>query len=215
MRQALEEFRKAGVVDDGGVEVGDGTAEDETEPLEQRVVVLEEEGRELRELVDVQAGQLEELGRRVARLEEQAQQRVDAETVGVDGLQSVWRPPRRGHGLPSTGVVTLEKQPDEAHAFGPAEGLVAEWRSLRTRGDNAGSRVDRVKAGVRRWELEVTLLRDFRLTLPPETEPLDDDRRADHLRWRLDALEDAKRELRKAKRVRLLRRVLTLGLWWK
>ncbi len=81
----------------------------------------------------------------------------------------------------------LEQQPDQAAAFGQAAALVTEWRELRTGVDPAGSRVDRARAAVRRWELELELLRDFRLTLPPETEPLDDARRADHLRcaWTL------------------------------
>ena len=131
------------------------------------------------------------------------------------GEPSAWRPPRRGHGLPDAGVVTLEQQPDEAHAFGPASQLVAEWRELRTRDEKTGNWVDRAKAGVRRWELEVAMLRDFQLTLPSETESLDDARRSDHLWWRLEALAEARREWGRAKRVRLLRRVLTLGLWWK
>ena len=75
-----------------------------------------------------------------------------------DDQPSVWRPPRRGHGLPDAGVATLEEQPDETHAFGPAAALVAEWRQLRTGGDATGSRVDRARAGVRRWELETELL---------------------------------------------------------
>ena len=218
MRQALVELRDSGDGgDDGGAEAGggDGGAEDYGEPMGLRITALEEEGRGLRELVETQAGQLEQLGCRVGRLEEMAQQRGDADTVGVDGQRSAWRPPRRGRGLPDAGVVTLEEQPDEAEAFGPAAPQVAEWRELRTRDEKAGNRVDRAMVGVRRWELEAKLLRDFRLTLPPETESLDDGRRADHLRWRLDALAEARRVWGRAKRVRLLRRVLTLGLWWK
>ena len=136
MRQAFAEFRDSAVVGDG-----DGVADQGTEPLEQRVADLEEEGRGLRELVEAQAGQLQELGRRVARVEEQGQQPGDVEAVGVAGQQSAWRPPRRGHGLPGDGVVTLEQQPDEGHAFGPAEELVAEWRELRARYEKAGNRV--------------------------------------------------------------------------
>ena len=71
--------------------------------------------------------------------------------------------------------------------------------------------MDRARAGVRRWELEVELLKDFHLTLPPDTVPLDDGRRQDYVRWRLDSLVAARRELSRAKRVRLL----TLGLWRK
>ena len=110
---------------------------------------------------------------------------------------------------------SLEEQPDETHAFGPAAALVAEWRQLRTGGDATGSRVDRARAWVRRWELETELLQEFHLTLPPETEPLDEASRTDHLRWRQNALVEARVELAGARRVRLLRRILTLGLWWK
>ena len=112
-------------------------------------------------------------------------------------------------------MVTLEGQPDEEEVFGPAAVLVAEWRRLRTGAEASGSRIDRAGASVRRWELEVALLGDFSLTLPPETEPLDDARREDHLRWRREAMAEARRELSKAKRTRWLRRALTLGVWWR
>ncbi len=73
--------------------------------------------------------------------------------------------------MPDTGVVTLEQQPYEEHAFGPAATLVAEWRELLNRAETAGSLVDRAGAGALRRELEAALLRDFQLTLTPETEP--------------------------------------------
>ena len=213
MRKALEEFRDAGEA--SGTEVdGDGAA-DEVETLRQRVAELEEEARGLRGLAETQAGQLEEFGRRVAHLVREAQQRGDSEPVVGDEQPSVWRPPRRRHGLPDAGVVTLEEQSDEEDAFGPAAPLVAEWRALRHGDETAGSRVDLARAGTRRWELEIAMLRDFHLTLPPETEPLDEARRTDHLRWRQNALAEARVELAGARRVRLLRRILTLGLWWK
>ena len=112
-------------------------------------------------------------------------------------------------------MVTLDEQPDDEHAFGPAAPLVAEWRRVRLAGQTPGSRVERAVAAVRRWELEVEMLRDFHLTLPPETDPLDGSRRKDHVRWREEALAEARRELGRAKRARLLRRVMTLGLWRK
>ena len=117
--------------------------------------------------------------------------------------------------MPDAGVVTLDEQPDEAHAFGPAVPLMAEWREVRARmgGGSEASRVDRAVAAVRRWELETKMLREFHLTLPADTYPLDDGRRADHVRWRRDALAEARKELGRAKRARLLRRVLTLGVW--
>ena len=87
-------------------------------PLELRVAALEEEGRKLREIVEAQAGQLEELGRRVTGLEGRGQQPTEAGAVGDDDQRREWRPPRRGHTLPCAGLVTLEEQPNEAHAFG-------------------------------------------------------------------------------------------------
>ena len=41
MWQALMEFRDAGGGDDAGVDVGDGVADAESEPLEERVTALE------------------------------------------------------------------------------------------------------------------------------------------------------------------------------
>ena len=213
MRQALEEFRDAGEA--SGTEVDDDGAADEVETLRQRVAELEEEARGLRGLVETQAGQLEELGRWVAAPEGKGRQPGDTDTDGVDGRQQDWWPPSRGHGLPDAGVVTLGEQPDEEQAFGPAVPLVVEWRALRTGVEALGSRLDRARATVRRWELEVAMLEDFRLTLPPETEPLNASRREDHVRWRQEALAAARRELGKAERVRLLRRIFTLGIWWK
>ena len=218
MRQALAEFRDLqGVGDDGSDIVARGSAgEDAEETLELRAAALEQENRELRETVYVQAGELDALRRRVLELEEHAQPPGGSDAVdGGQGQPGEWRPPRRGPGLPGAGVVTLEEQPDEEHAFGPAAPLVAEWREVRAgMGDgSAGSRVDRAVAAVRRWELEVEMLREFQLTLPPETHPLDDVRRAEHARRWQQVLTEARRELAKAQRIRLLRRILTLGLW--
>ena len=57
------------------------------------------------------------------------------------------------------------------------------------------------------------MLRDFQLTIPPNTEPLEGLKRQDHVRWRDEALAEARRKLSRAKLARLLRRLLTLGLW--
>ena len=112
-------------------------------------------------------------------------------------------------------VVTLEQQPDEKHAFGPVAPLVAEWRKLQASEDQVISRVDRARARVRRWELEIELIRDFHLTPPPGAEPLDEAGREEHIRRRQETLAEARRELTRAERVRLLRRPLTLSLWRK
>ena len=223
MSRALLEFRNR-----GGGETEDGDGGDPPDAgeaaLRQQVAELEDENCGLRGLVDEQARQLEELNHRLAGLENgkepgDAAEVVDADAANAhehgDSGRQDWRPPRRWPGIPDAGVVTLEEQPDEEHAFGPAPPLVSEWREIRARMWNvsAVSRVDRAVATVRRWELEAEMLGEYHLTLPPETHPLDDARRTDNVRWRREALAEARRELGRAKRARLLRRVLTLGLW--
>jgi len=227
MRRALVEFRDRG--GSGGGETEDGNGEGPLDGdravLRQRVAELEDENAELRDLADDQARQLEELTRRLAALEDDWQSYDSANVVDAgaddahghdraDGAAQDWRPPRRRPGMPDAGMVTLEVQPDEEFAFGPAAPLVAEWRRLRTDGRQGASRVDRAQAAVRRWELEAAMIGEYHLTLPPDTYPLDDGRRADHVRWRREALAEAQRELRRARCARLLRRVVTLGLWW-
>lgn len=144
---------------------------------------------------------------------------VDADADGAsshdrgDGMGRDWRPLRHRPGMPDVGAVAQDEQPDEAFALGPAAPLVAEWRQLRTGGGQSVSRVDRAQAAVRRWELEAEMLGEYHLTLPPDTYPLDDERRREHVRWRQDALAEARRESRRARRAMWLRRALTLGLW--
>ena len=215
MRKALEEYRDAD--GDGGDDEQDDDTDDIAEKvaaLKERVAALEEAHGILVDTVEAQGKQLTELERRVEGeglgAEEWQQGKADANDNDDDGPQQ-WQPPRRDHGLPDAGVVTLEEQPDEEHAFGQAASLVAEWRGLRTEGEASGGGVDRAMAIARRWELEIAMLGDFGLTLPPETEPLDASRREDHVRWRKEALAAA---LAKAKRLRWMRRVFTLGLRW-
>ena len=215
MRRALEEYRDSA---EGSSDEPDGNSagdiSEKVVALEEQVRALEAENQALRETIETQAKQLAELERGVEGPEKGERQRDEADAVGDDddGVLQQWRPPRRDHGLPDAGVVTLEEQPDEEHAFGPATSLVAEWRGARTWGEVEGSRFDRAWASVRRWELEIALLADYGLTMPPESEPLDSSRREDHLRWRREALAAA---LAKARRLRWLRRVLTLGLRWR
>ena len=218
MRRALVDFRDAGGV--SGVGGPGDIAAAERQRLAERVASLETENAGLRELVAERERQLEQMAGRVAELEAARRDAGDGVAVGVEengggpGAQD-WRPPRRQPGMPDAGIVTLEQQPDEAHAFGPAAPLVAQWRELVNSGGQTFSRVDRAQATVRRWQLEAEMLGEFHLTLPPETFPLDEASRADQVRWRNDALAEARRELGRARRARWLRRVATLGLWRK
>ena len=62
-------------------------------------------------------------------------------------------------------------------------------------------------------ELELVMLEEHGLTLPPETEPLRGLERNAQLGWRQKALADTRRKLARRRAPRRLRRLLTLGLW--
>ena len=199
MREALVEFAKTGI------------------PVrpEDRIEAVEQAMSDVREALGSQASRLEELEGRLSRLERDSKGRGTRDDAGQDGEVADWTPPKRAYGLPDSGVVTPEPQPDESHAFGPAAGLVAEWRSLMTGGTQVGSRIELTRAEERRWELEVAMIGEFGLTLPPQTEPLNESRRDGHLQRGRRALVKARRERVRAERLRIVRRVLTLGMWWK
>ena len=202
MRRALGDMVKAGGV-------APSQTEERVEALERRVASVEEELEALRETVEAQAKRFGELEDRLAKPEESGAEGEQPESVVGEADSSAWTPPKRAYGLPDSGVVTLEEQPDEAHAFGPAAEMVAEWRRIRT-GAATGTKIERATAEERRWQLEVAMIGEFGLTLPPETEPLNESRRDEHLRWRRETLKQAR-----TARVRAewLKRLLTLNLW--
>jgi len=112
--------------------------------------------------------------------------------------------------MPDTGVVTLEEQPDETHAFGPAAPLVAEWRQIRATHPSRGRSLSWLVNQERRLALELALLEEHGLTLPPAKQPARDFARREHIRWRRSALHNTRRAILRRK---LLRRILTLGIW--
>ncbi len=111
--------------------------------------------------------------------------------------------------------MTLEPKSNEAHAFGTATNLVQERRQLRTGITETGTKPERARAEEHRWELELAMIEEFGLTLPPETEPLPQSRKSDHFGWRRTALEQVRQERARWEKLRILRRVLTLGPWWR
>lgn len=147
---------------------------------------------------------------------------VEPQDAGLIGRQE---PEAEGSAIPGSthehrtthqrGVVTLEPLDGEEGALGEAAGLVDEWRRLRREDAQRGSAVHQARARERRWELEVALVGEHGLALPPETEPLHPSRRDDQLRWRRVTLLRARRQRVRAERLRLLRRILSLGLWWR
>ena len=81
--------------------------------------------------------------------------------------------------------------------------------------EQARRRLDKLDAQKRLLELEVRLVGDHELTLPPAVYPWDRADRRDEVWRRKQSLEDLRLERNRALLWRWMRRVLTLGLWWR
>ena len=112
---------------------------------------------------------------------------------------------------PDRGVVSEEPADDDPIVYGAAWPVVKEWRRLRASHPNRGTSLSWLAAEERLLKLELAMLEDHGLTLPPVTQPLKGFARRGQTNWRRTALHDT----RKARARRSLLRWVTLGLWWR
>ena len=110
-------------------------------------------------------------------------------------------------------VVTEEPDDDDEEVYGAAWPVIDEWRRLREGHPNSGSTLSWLAAEERLLTMELALLEEFGLTLPPETQPLRGFGRNGQINWRRAALYDTQRALARRRLLRSVHRVLTLGLW--
>ena len=213
-RRMLEEGGEAGLRHRARVEA----LEQRAVTLEERVTALEQarEGAEestrtavgeLARRVEDGAATVEALSGRLARVErwQGREHRGGAAADGDAGHVS-------GAGR---GVVSVEPQPDDAQSFGAAGmAFVEEWRALCGR-RGEGSKAEQAQRRERVMELEIALIGEHGLALPPNTEPLHPSERERYLGWRRRELADLRSERRRRVALRWLRRVLTVGLWWR
>ena len=166
---------------------------------------------ELEEAVEGLAGQVGGLTTQVAGLEGELREGMKA--LGETHAQGMRRLERRlaqedrrgggGTGLPRPApvagavsrrrhpdLVTAEPDEDDEEVFGDAWPLVREWRDLWDGHPAQGKGLAWVSTRERILELEVALLEEHGLTLPPETEPLRGLDRGAQLNWRLRALQE-------------------------
>ncbi len=125
------------------------------------------------------------------------------------------RPRRRRIRRSDPEVVTVHPAEDDVDVYGAAWPLVKEWRKLRAGHPNRGSSLSWLTTHVRVLELELSMLEEHGLTLPPETQALRGFARRGQTSWRWTALAETRTALRKRKLLRWVRRILTLGLWRK
>ena len=113
----------------------------------------------------------------------------------------------------SPSVITMEPQPGDEEVFGDAWPLVDEWRGLRESHPPEGKGVAWLADEERMRELEIALIGEHGLTVPPDTDPWDSLSRRTQVRWRTRTVERVHRERVLAQIRRWIRRVLTFNLW--
>ena len=122
-------------------------------------------------------------------------------------------PARRMFRTTSPSVITMEPQPGDEEVFGDAWPLVDEWRQLRESHPFQGKGLAWLVDEERLRELEIELVGEYGLTMPPDTNPWDSLSRRTQVRWRTQTLERVHRERVLAQIRRRIRRILTLGVW--
>ena len=106
-------------------------------------------------------------------------------------------------------LATLEPADDDEEIFGDAWPLIVEWRAIRESHPNDGGGLDWLTGHVRLLEVELALLEEHGMTLPPEKQPLRGLDRSGQISWRRTALFDTRRERRKAELLDKVWRVVT------
>ena len=174
------------------------------------------------------AGDTGELARRVERLESRVETLSEELRGSLDKMRSTSagrptvaktrpaegtavKPPRRVYPQ----LVTLEPEVGEELLYGEAMPAVIKWRRARNEYQASKRRLDRLEAAMRMREVEIVLIGDHELTLPPAVYPWTRFDRRDEVWRRGEWLEDLRVERKRALVLRWVRRALTLGLWWK
>ena len=129
----------------------------------------------------------------------------------------VGRPPQRKTRLRREfpELATLEPAGDDGEVFGGAWALIQEWRELKETHPSRGKGLDWLRNQERVLAVELALLEEHGLTLPPETYPLRGLDRGAQVNWRHKALFDTQRARKKREILLWPLRVLNPGTWRK
>ena len=215
VRQALERALQEGI--------GSAAARqrERNDRLEERLQVLEQDhdslGKETRRRLAAVEGEVSGLrgnGAHGAGQPGAGPAQVDpgkskAEGTGA-GTNSPDRPPPRRE-YPD--LATLEPAPDDEDVFGEAWELVKEWRELKDSHPNESRGLAWLKDKQRLLEVELALLEEHGLTLPPEQRPLRGFARSGQISWRRTALNDTRKSLARRELWLAVKRWLTPGNW--
>ena len=111
------------------------------------------------------------------------------------------------------GLVTADPAGDDEEVFGGAWELVREWRELWDGHPARGRGLAWISRRHRILEVEVAMLEEYGLTLPPETEPLRGLDRDAQLNWRREALREFRQRRARLESLARLRRALSPRQW--
>ena len=92
-------------------------------------------------------------------------------------------------------IVTVEPADDDVEIYGAVWPLVEEWRSLRDGHPNQGKSLSWLRTRERLLALELAMLEEHGLTLPPEKQPLRGFGRSGQTTWRRTALANTRKSL--------------------
>ena len=153
----------------------------------------------------------EEFAREIQRLERRLERLEAGRAQGNGpGRPGPGRTPRqRRH----PDLVTREPAGDDREVYGAAHPLVEEWRNLWAIHPPQGRGLAWVSRRQRILELEVAMLEEHGLTLPPETAPLQGPDRREQLSWRQRELAKVRQRRARLELLDRVGRVLTLRQW--
>ena len=193
---------------------------DRVDALVERVSALERELRggleavvgEVKAFREEHARSMRHVERRLVRLEAGRSGSVTPSPTGAET-----EPTKRRYVRPRTypQLVTPEAEPDEDLVYGDATPVIVEWRRVRAEFLKTLTTLDRTEVQEPMLEMEIALVREHELTLPPASFPWDEFDRRDQVWERTQDLKRVRAERNRALLRRWLRRVLTFGLWRK
>ena len=189
--------------------------------LEELEGVVEAQGKEMRvgrrAAEDAVRAVREETAQALRRLEEgRAKPQTSGAAQGAPASPRPGQPKQRPtlrREFPD--LVTREPSEDDEEVFGDAWPLIVEWRELKAAHPNRGRSLSWLATQERLLTVELALLEEHGMTLPPETYPLRGFARDGQTGWRRTALYDTWRARARRELLRWVRRVLSLGLWRK
>ena len=168
---------------------------------------------EVKVLREEHAKSMRYVERRLVRLEAGRSAQDGMERTSPTGAEP--EPTKRRYVRPRTypQLVTPEAEPDEDLVYGDATPVIVEWRSVRAEFLKTRTTLDRTEVQEPMLEMEIALVGEHELTLPPASFPWDEFDRRDKVWERTQDLKRVRAERNRALLRRWLRRVLTVGLW--